>query len=324
MPDGNRGKRKPRAKPETRAKRKVEKALKESFASIQSEEDAAQMLEKLERESAGIVEADFGGGADADTASEAAEKISEKALDQSPARPAKIIRQVAREIAKEPALEDLEQLDWAVGDAARSDESDPDEVRRGRRLLRKELYHRLRPLQAMDAIVFSEINSLPHPRVLDRIVSRFSFLMTGGHAFAAVILLDAFLQPRRARKAAIGILPALWLTTYTVEHVIKRFFRRRRPFISIVRAIVVGRRPGSYSFPSGHSASAFAAATLLALHYPQSRRLLFSVAGLVAFSRIYLGAHYPGDVLSGSVCGAGLARAYRALFLVGLKQLQGK
>src|SRR4029453_16435591 len=108
----------------------------------------------------------------------------------------------------------------------------------------------------------------------------------GGHAWILVLLADALCQRRRGIQTALSVLPPLYLATYTVEVPVKKYFRRRRPFISIVRAIVVGRKPGSFSFPSGHSAAAFAGATLLQTYYPRGRGLFFVIALLVAFSRI--------------------------------------
>jgi undecaprenyl-diphosphatase len=118
---------------------------------------------------------------------------------------------------------------------------------------------------------------------------------------------------RVGSRAIFGVLPALWLATSTVEFPIKSFFRRRRPFLSLIRAIVVGRKPGSYSFPSGHSAAAFAGASLLCCHYPRWKILFYTIAGLVGFSRVYLGAHFPGDVLVGGVVGTSLAHVYRGV-----------
>jgi undecaprenyl-diphosphatase len=134
--------------------------------------------------------------------------------------------------------------------------------------------------------------------------------MTGGAGWGLVLLAGLIANRRQGWRAARAVAPALWLTATTVEGPIKHFFRRRRPFISLVRAIVVGRKPGSYSFPSGHSATAFAGAVLLSRYYPEQKRKLLTIAGLVAFARVYLGAHYPGDVLSGSLVGALLGRLF--------------
>ena len=71
--------------------------------------------------------------------------------------------------------------------------------------------------------------------------------------------------------------------------------------------------PSTFSFPSGHATVAFACATVLALAVPRLRRWLYSLAALIAFSRVYVGVHYPGDVLVGALLGVAIARALLTL-----------
>jgi hypothetical protein len=128
--------------------------------------------------------------------------------------------------------------------------------------------------------------------------------------------LAALVDRQRGWKATRAVAPTLWLATATVEHPIKKWFRRRRPFISLIAAIIVGRKPGSYPFPSGHSAAAFAGALLLAREYPGNAHGFFGLASLVAFSRVYLGVHYPGDVLCGSLLGRRPQRGARSSVVI--------
>ena len=65
----------------------------------------------------------------------------------------------------------------------------------------------------------------------------------------------------------------------------------------------LGPPTSTHSFPSGHSATAFACATVLAALTPRWRLPFFVLAALIAFSRLYNGVHYPTDVLAGSVLG---------------------
>jgi undecaprenyl-diphosphatase len=136
-------------------------------------------------------------------------------------------------------------------------------------------------------------------------------IMTGGFGWLLGLLVGAVLGKQRARQALLQIVPPLWFATLTVEYPIKYYFRRTRPFVDIVQAIAIGKKPGTYSFPSGHAAAAFAGAWLLQRHYPKLTALWYAIAALVGFSRIYLGAHYPSDVLSGALAGTVIAEATR-------------
>jgi undecaprenyl-diphosphatase len=295
------------------AARDTEKALEKGFAEVKTPEEAAKVLEEVEQIAGETREKDIPHKSAETPPAEQAEAI--KAAAETTAkkeRAAAVLTETARQVAAAPPTTQP-VLDAGIEKAAGqvpSPAAEPYQVERGRNLLRQELMKRLKPFDAVDAALFLRVNHLPHPKAVDRFFSRFSFLMTGGHAWVLAILIRMLVNRRAGIRQLLDVAPALYLTTLTVEGPIKTYCRRRRPFISLVRAIVVGRKPGSYSFPSGHSAAAFAGATLLWRHHPKLAPLLFGIALLVAFSRIYLGAHYPGDVFSGSLSGTLLARGY--------------
>jgi undecaprenyl-diphosphatase len=69
-----------------------------------------------------------------------------------------------------------------------------------------------------------------------------------------------------------------------------------------------------YSFPSAHAAFSFMMGTLLAFWFPRYRILFFIVAGLIGWTRIYLGVHYPTDVIAGALLGYGITNLYLRRF----------
>ena len=295
------------------AQEKMRAALERSVGEIKTPVQARRTLDSLEKTAGDLREDDVAG-----TREETGEVTGEIPV----AAPAADVIATAAAQSAHAAPDEKSVVDESVtqtfGGGAESDGVAPD-TRRGRRHLRDELFKRLGPLPAVDTFVFFQINQLPHWKLSDRFLTRLSWVMTSGTGWLLFLLLATFVDRRRGWKATRAVAPALWLATATVEHPIKKWFRRRRPFISLIEAIIVGRKPGSYSFPSGHSAAAFAGALLLAREYPAGARGFFGLASLVAFSRIYLGVHYPGDVLSGSLVGMVLAKIYaRLLHKVGV------
>ena len=97
------------------------------------------------------------------------------------------------------------------------------------------------------------------------------------------------------------------LLALTVSHcivqIIKRSISRARPYDKNNEIILCGIPLKDYSFPSGHTNAAFTVATAFSFTFPLLSVLFFSIAAIVAFSRVYLGFHYPTDVMIGSLIG---------------------
>lgn len=106
---------------------------------------------------------------------------------------------------------------------------------------------------------------------------------------------------KRSFQALIALVLIILLTDFLAGKVAKNLWDRPRPTNAEVRQIE--RVSKSASFPSAHAANWFAAAKTLSRFVPRSRAPLFTIASLIAYSRIYLGVHYPSDVLAGCIMG---------------------
>jgi len=125
----------------------------------------------------------------------------------------------------------------------------------------------------------------------------------------------AVLAATGQRRAAARGLASLAAASALANGPAKFAVRRRRPsFVTLAPGWLPRRHPVTYSFPSGHSASAAAFATGVALENPKLAVPVGAVAAAVAYSRVHSGVHYPTDVVAGVALGAGAALVVRALW----------
>lgn len=151
-----------------------------------------------------------------------------------------------------------------------------------------------------------------HAPALDRTLPPLTRSANKSVLWAAIAALLHTFGARHGRRGALRGLFAIAVTSFATNIPAKLFWRRDRPSLDEVPQVRrLARLPTSTSFPSGHSASAFAFVTGVALEKPVVGVPLYALASAVAYSRVYVGVHYPSDVIAGAAIGTGVALATR-------------
>lgn len=167
----------------------------------------------------------------------------------------------------------------------------------------------LKDAERVDVALYAAIAQTPTP-TLDRAMTRLSRAADYSRLSLASAAILTATGGRRGRRAATTGLASVAVTASLVNVGMKPLGRRRRPDraaenVPVARHV---RMPISTSFPSGHSAAAFAFATGVGHTLPPAAIPLQGLAALVAYSRVHTGVHYPADVIAGALIGTALAQ----------------
>lgn len=157
-------------------------------------------------------------------------------------------------------------------------------------------------LTAIDLKLFNIINKTIANKAFDFIMPVISMLGSGEAIFIlACILIIVAVKKSRRKTPGVLLLAGLTISYYAV-YILKNFFARPRPFMAIPDVCLLGLAEKGFSFPSGHATTIFMAAAVLSGFF-KKRWLFFSFAVLVGFSRVYMGVHYPSDIIAGALLG---------------------
>lgn len=142
-------------------------------------------------------------------------------------------------------------------------------------------------------------NHLRNP-ILDPIMQFITSLGDGGILW--IIVTAVLLIIPKTRKTGILCLISLGFTVLVNNIILKNLVNRTRPYVAIPDLILITKNPGDASFPSGHTAASFSVAVVMLMTMKKRYGIpAIVLASLIALSRLYVGVHYPSDVLGGFV-----------------------
>ena len=158
-------------------------------------------------------------------------------------------------------------------------------------------------LYSIDLAIFYFINHSLSTGFLDKFFSTITDVNKWYIAYIILAGIAFFKGGVRGKILVIGLILLIIVTDQTGFRILKEFFERIRPCRALSDVITPLGCAGGYSFPSNHALNNFAAATFISRLHPDYRWIVFIVAVLISLSRVYLGVHYPSDILGGALIG---------------------
>lgn len=125
----------------------------------------------------------------------------------------------------------------------------------------------------------------------------------GNGGIGWIVLSVLLLCMPKYRKAGVAMALSLIFCLLIGNLTLKPLIARARPYSYFPDMALLVAPLADFSFPSGHTFASFAAATALFLHHRKEGAIAYILAGIIAFSRLYLYVHFPSDVLAGLLLG---------------------
>lgn len=162
---------------------------------------------------------------------------------------------------------------------------------------------------SLDHQLFVFFNTLPHTPGTNAFALALSGIGNAGFVWIVIALLLFFREESRGWHFFAPFVAASGLAALASEFLLKPMIGRFRPPVTLLSAVVVGADvPQTYSFPSTHATLAWALAAVIASEDSRLGRVAYLLAFLVSLSRIYLGMHFPLDVVAGGLLGWAIGR----------------
>jgi len=170
-------------------------------------------------------------------------------------------------------------------------------------------------LYSFDLAIFYLFNHTISTGFLDKFFSIITDVNKWYIAYLILLGIAFFKGGLRGKIAVLGLIILITVTDQTGYRLLKEFFERIRPCNALSDAITPIGCAGGFSFPSNHALNNFAAAVFLLRLFPQYKWIFLITATLISISRIYLGVHYPSDVLGGAILGTGFGYLFSIIAL---------
>ncbi|HBH12411.1 MAG TPA: phosphatase PAP2 family protein [Clostridiales bacterium] len=167
-------------------------------------------------------------------------------------------------------------------------------------------------INSIDQTILFYIHMNFHFPIIDKIMILATTVGDKGLIWILISLL--LLMDKKTRGIGILTLATLVLSTIIGEGLLKHIIQRPRPYVDFTWINLLIDQSTTYSFPSGHTTSSFAAAYVLARHLKKFLPIIWTVATIIAFSRLYLFVHYPSDVVAGMVLGISCGKFASCLY----------
>ncbi len=158
----------------------------------------------------------------------------------------------------------------------------------------------------LDGSITNLIYNLPHNFIFNSFFGFFSIKGMSALIWLTIFFYLVFIEEKKHKEFIIFFLISLLISSFLANIVIKNIIQRPRPLFQQCNNVTMkqcNKYPSDFSFPSGHAATSFAAATILAFFDRKRKYFFYLIAILISFSRIYLGYHYFFDVIFGAFLG---------------------